>query len=168
LADRGRIVGEVFRGRLIRVRVDERGYEIVEHPPAVVIVAIDVDSAGECLAWLVRVRRPPTGRILIEAPAGLIDEGETPEQAARRELREECGLEADGWEELGAAWSSPGFTDERIHLFLATGLRQVGGEDPDGAIEERLRVPLVQALELAGESMPCRAALLLAARRLSV
>jgi ADP-ribose pyrophosphatase len=158
--------GEVFRGRLIRVRVDERGYELVEHPPAVVIVALEVDDAGECLTWLVRVPRPATGGSLIEAPAGLIDAGETPEQAARRELREECGVEADRWEELGAAWSSPGFTNERIHLFLATGLRHVGGDDPDGVIEERLRVPLVQALDLAGESMPSRTALLLAARKM--
>jgi 8-oxo-dGTP pyrophosphatase MutT (NUDIX family) len=158
---------EVFRGRLIRVRVDEQGYELVEHPPAVVIVALDVDAAGDCPTWLVRVRRPATGRSLVEAPAGLIDEGETPEQAARRELREECGLEADHWEELGSAWSSPGFTDERIHLFLATGLRHVGGDDPDGVIEERFQAPLSRALHLAGESMPSRTALLLAARKLS-
>jgi hypothetical protein len=75
-------------------------------------------------------------------------------------------VEADSWEELGAAWSSPGFTDERIHLFLATGLRHVGGDDPDEVIEERLQVPLAQALDLAGESMPSRMALLLAARKL--
>jgi len=158
--------GEVFHGRLVRVRVDERGYEIVEHPPAVVIVAVDTDEAGASRTWLVRVPRPAVGRSLIEAPAGLIDTGETPEEAARRELREECGVEADRWEELGAAWSSPGFTDERIHLFLATGLRRVEGEDPDGAIEECLQVPLTQALDLAGESMPSRAALLLAERKL--
>ena len=156
----------MFRGRLIRVRVDERGYELVEHPPAVVIAAVDVDDAGEYPTWLVRVPRPATGGSLIEAPAGLIDQGETPEQAACRELREECGVEADSWEELGAAWSSPGFTDERIHLFLATGLRHVGGDDPDGVIEERLQVPLAEALDLAGESMPSRTALLLAARKL--
>jgi len=158
----------VFRRRLIRVRVDRRGYELVEHPPAVVIAAVDLDAAGEYRAWLVRVRRPATGRSLVEAPAGLVDDGEAPEEAARRELREECGLEAQHWEELGSAWSSPGFTDERIHLFLATGLRHVGGDDPDEVIEERLRMPLAQAMELAGESLPSRAVLLLAARKLGL
>jgi ADP-ribose pyrophosphatase len=157
---------EVFRGRLIRVRVDDRGYELVDHPPAVVIVPVEADGAGGWRTWLVRVRRPATGGSLLEAPAGLMDEGESPLEAARRELREECGLDAARWEELGAAWSSPGFTDERVHLFLASNLRHVGGEDPDGAIEDLFRVPLAEALELAGESMPSRVALLLASRLL--
>src|SRR5205823_13350526 len=98
------------------------------HPPAVVIVAVEPDENGEWRTWLVRVHRPATGGSFIEAPAGLIDDGETPEETARRELREECGLEADGWEVLGSAWSSPGVTNERIHLFLATGLRHVDGD----------------------------------------
>lgn len=159
---------EVFRGRLIRVRVDERGYELVDHPPAVVIVPVEADGSSGWRTWLVRVRRPATGGSLVEAPAGLVDPGESPLQAAGRELREECGLDAGLLEELGAAWSSPGFTDERIHLFLATDLRRVGWRDPEGAVEELLEVPLAEALDLAGQSMPSRAALLLAARRLNV
>lgn len=156
------MAGEIFRGRLITVRVDERGHELVAHPPAVVVVALDDRSH----VWLVRSPRPVAERSLVEVPAGLVDEGETPEQAGRRELREECGLEADSWQELASAYSSPGFTDERIHVYLATGLRQVEGQDPDPAIEEKFTAALPQALELCARNLQSLVALLLAGRRL--
>ncbi len=153
--------GTVFSGRLITVRVDGRGHELVDHPAAVVVVALDEEDR----AWMVRVPRAATGGSLVEAPAGLVDEGETPEQAARRELKEECGLEAESWELMASGYSSPGFTDERISLFLARGLREVGGEDPDGQVEARLRMPLQAAIALPDPSLPSLAALLLAATR---
>ena len=124
--------GEVFRGKLITVRVDERGHELVAHPPAVVIVALEDDGR----IWLVRSSRAVQEQTLVEVPAGLVDKGEAPEESARRELHEECGLEASEWEELASAYSSPGFTDERIHVYLATGLRRVGGEEATGDIED--------------------------------
>ncbi len=133
------------------------------HPAAVAVAAVNAQG----WAALVRVERPMTGGTLLEAPAGLVDAGEAPEQTARRELREECGLEAARWERLGGGYSSPGFCDERISLFLATELTSVGGEDPDGSVKERLWLPLEEAIGAVAENLPCQAALLLAARRLS-
>jgi ADP-ribose pyrophosphatase len=156
-------IKEVFNGRLISVRVDERGYELVSHPPAVVMVAID----GQGRVWLVRSSRPVPERSLIEVPAGLVDPGESPEEAARRELREECGLEAGRWQKLASAYSSPGFSDERIHVYLATDLREVGGEEPLGEVEERLTASMDEALRLCSANLQSLAALLLARRRLA-
>jgi ADP-ribose pyrophosphatase len=154
---------EIFSGRLISVRVDERGHELVLHPPAVVMVAVD----GEDRVWLVRSSRPVPERSLVEVPAGLVDPGESPEEAARRELREECGLEAGRWQKLASAYSSPGFSDERIHVYLATELRLVGGEEALGAVEERLTASLEEALSLCSANLQSLAALLLASRRLA-
>jgi ADP-ribose pyrophosphatase len=156
------VAREVFEGKLISVRVDDAGHELVAHPPAVVIVAIDPDRR----VWLVRSRRPVPEGTLVEVPAGLVDEGETPAEAARRELHEECGLEADSWEELASAYSSPGFTDERAHVFLAQGVRHVGGEEDPGEVEERLTAEMEEALGLCSANLQSLAALLLASRRL--
>jgi ADP-ribose pyrophosphatase len=154
---------QVFKGKLITVRLDERGREVVAHPPASVIVAVE-DSDQ---VWLVRSSRPVTERSLVEVPAGLVDPGESPEECARRELQEECGLEAERWEELASAYSSPGYSDERIHVYLATGLRRVGGEEPLGAVEERFTADIQEALQLCSANLQSLAALLLAMRRLT-
>jgi ADP-ribose pyrophosphatase len=153
---------EIFHGKLISVRVDEQGHELVAHPPAVVIVALDEDSK----VWLVRSQRPVHEKTLVEVPAGLVDPGESPAQAARRELREECGLEADSWEQLASAYSSPGFCDERIHVYLARELRRVGGEEPLGDVEERFTAGMEEAVRLCSANLQSLAALLLASRRL--
>jgi ADP-ribose pyrophosphatase len=157
------VTAEVFKGRLITVRIDERGREVVQHPAASVIVAVD----DQKMVWLVRSSRPVAEGSLVEVPAGMVDPGESPEQAARRELHEECGVQADRWEELASAYSSPGYSDERIHVFLATELRYVGGEEALGEIEGRLRAPMEEALELCSANLQSLAALLLAGRRLA-
>jgi ADP-ribose pyrophosphatase len=155
--------GEVFKGKLISVRVDEQGRELVAHPPASVIVAVEDGKR----VWLVRSSRPVPEKSLVEVPAGLVDPGESPEEAARRELQEECGVAADRWEELASAYSSPGYSDERIHVYLATGLRRVGGEEPLGAVEERFTADIQEALQLCSANLQSLAALLLARRRLA-
>jgi ADP-ribose pyrophosphatase len=157
------VTEEVFRGRLIAVQIDDRGREVVRHPPASVIVAVDDLE----MVWLVRSSRPVAEGSLVEVPAGLVDPGESPERAARRELHEECGLEAARWEELASAYSSPGYSDERIHVFLATELRQVGGEEALGEIEGRLQAPMEEALKLCSGNLQSLAALVLANRRLA-
>jgi ADP-ribose pyrophosphatase len=106
---------------------------VLEHPGAVVILAVDEDERVLCL----RQYRHPARRRMLELPAGLLDvEGEEPRAAAGRELLEEAGLEADDWTPLVSAYSSPGVTTERIHYFLARGLRAADRGDFEPAHEE--------------------------------
>jgi ADP-ribose diphosphatase len=123
-----------WEGRLISVRVDQvelssgrtTSREIVEHPGAVGILAWD----GARLA-MVRQWRHPTGRELLEIPAGTLDPGEDPATTARRELGEECGVAAEAWEQGPSFYTAPGFCTELLTLFIATGLREVRVESPE-------------------------------------
>jgi ADP-ribose pyrophosphatase len=95
---------------------------VVEHPGAVVILAVDEQER----ALVLRQYRHPARTRFVEFPAGLLDkQGEDPLVAARRELLEEGALEADDWTHLSTVHSSPGFSDERIEVYLARGLRAV-------------------------------------------
>ena len=115
---------ELARGSLIRVRTDTvqmpdgtaADREVVEHPGAVAIVALD--DASRVL--MIRQYRHPAGHLLWEIPAGLRDvAGEPPLETAARELLEETGYRAARWQSLVDIFSSPGFTNERIVIFLA-------------------------------------------------
>ena len=93
---------------------------VLEHPGAVVILAVDDEERVLCL----RQYRHPARMRMFELPAGLLDvAGEEPRAAAERELVEEAGLEAADWTPLASAYSSPGISSEKIHYFLARGLR---------------------------------------------
>ncbi|MBC7092450.1 NUDIX hydrolase [Candidatus Bipolaricaulota bacterium] len=110
-----------FCGRLISVRVRDtrRGpREVVEHPGAVAVVVRD--RVGRLL--LVRQHREGAGKPLWEIPAGTLEPGERPLAAARRELLEETGLSARQWRFLGLIYPTPGYSTERIFLFLAQGV----------------------------------------------
>jgi ADP-ribose pyrophosphatase len=130
----------VWDGRIATVRVDtfrhedgeEVEREIVAHPGAVAVVAHD----GEHV-WMVRQPREPVGEPdLLELPAGKLDEeGEDPLDTARRELAEEVGKAAEHWEHLHSFFISPGFTDEEMHVYLATGL-----SDEEAGAEENERI----------------------------
>ena len=99
---------------------------VLEHPGAVIVLAVD-DEGRVCL---LRQYRHPAGKELVELPAGLCDvPGEDPELTARRELREEVGVEASEWTHLGSFHSSPGISAEVMHLYLAQGLTDVGRGD---------------------------------------
>jgi ADP-ribose pyrophosphatase len=135
----------VFKGKFIEV-VRKDGKEIVEHDNAVAIVAI---SEGH--VTLVRQERVATGGKVLELPAGMLEDGESPLETARRELREETGLHGGEWVEVAAFFTSPGFTDEKIHLFIATGLER-GEASPEGTEDlELVRVPLDQVPSLIEE-----------------
>jgi ADP-ribose pyrophosphatase len=97
--------------------------DIAGHPGAVAVVAIDPDG----LVLLVRQWRTPAERVLLEIPAGTLDVDdagaiEDPDRAVRRELEEETGYRGTTWERLTAFWTAPGFTSERMTLYLATDL----------------------------------------------
>ncbi len=110
----------IYDGKVIRVAKLEGRWEVVEHAPAVAVLVLR-QVAGGAEVLLVSQRRPAVGRATWELPAGLIDAGETPEGAARRELAEEVGL-GGTFVKIAEMFSSPGFTDEKIYLFEATDL----------------------------------------------
>jgi ADP-ribose pyrophosphatase len=116
---------KVWEGKRFSVLVED-GFETADTPDAVAIVALDAD---ECVV-LVRQARRAIGTELLELPAGLVDEGEKPLAAAQRELREETGLHGGSWRELAAFWTSPGFVNELVTVFVADGLEE-GEPDPD-------------------------------------
>lgn len=116
---------KVWRGRRFSVLIED-GYEIADTPDAVAIVALDAQQR----VVFVRQRRVATAGKLLELPAGLIDEGEQPLETAQRELREETGLHGGTWRELASFWTSPGFINERVTVFVADGLEE-GKPDPD-------------------------------------
>ena len=145
----------VYDGRIMAVRVDtvampngrEAMREIVEHAPVVAIVP--VDENGDVV--MVRQYRLATGDVMLEVPAGLVDEGEEIEAAAQRELQEEIGYRASHLERLSGFFVSPGFCTEFIHVFLALGLQESdldADEDEDIVVE---RVPLAEAVRLVEE-----------------
>jgi ADP-ribose pyrophosphatase len=144
-----------YQGKIVSLRVDEittpRGQvvtrEVVEHPGAVVVIAFDDEEQ----VYLVRQYRHALGRYLLELPAGGLEPGEEPLVGARRELREEVGLMADRWTALGSFFSSPGFANELLHVFLAEGL-VAGNSDPDDDEDlSVVRYPLMALPGLAQE-----------------
>ena len=123
------------------------GRDVVVHGPAVAIVPVDDDG----LVTLVRQERVPAGGKLLELPAGGVEDGESPLEAARRELREETGLHGGEWVEVATFFTTPGFCDERMHLFIATGLER-GEAAPQGDEDlELVYVPLADVPGLLAE-----------------
>jgi ADP-ribose pyrophosphatase len=162
----GRVLGlEVDRVRLANGRVSE--LEIVRHPGAVAIAP--VSATGDLL--LVRQFRYATGDWLLEVPAGKLDPGEDPHSAASRELEEETGFRPGRLESLGWVWTTPGFSNEVIHLYLALDLEPATQSLQDDEVLTVERLSLDDAVERAldgrlfdSKSVCC---VLRAARRLS-
>ena len=133
----------VYQCRLFSVTEDEAvdpktGFTIkrsvVRHAGSAVMMAVD----GKKRILLVRQYRLPAGKHLWELPAGKVDPGEKPLQAAKRELAEETGYKARTWTKLASFWASPGFVQERMTIYLATDLT-AGSATPmdDERIEAR-------------------------------
>jgi ADP-ribose pyrophosphatase len=119
-------------------------YYILERPDAAIV--FPVTDEGEVL--LVRQYRPPLDLMELGLPAGLIESGEEPEVAARRELSEETGYSGGKWEALGALASSPSLKNNWAYLFLAQGIGRAGDQDLDEY--ERLDVVRVPLEEVPG------------------
>jgi ADP-ribose pyrophosphatase len=139
---------EVWSGRIASVRVERFRHddgevverEVVGHPGAVAVVAHD----GETL-WMVRQPREAVGQDLLELPAGKLDEeGEDALATAKRELAEEIGKAAKTWKHLTTFWSSPGFSDEQIHVYLATDLYEEQAHTDEIERIEIVPVPLAE------------------------
>jgi ADP-ribose pyrophosphatase len=127
----------VYSGPIFDV-VREEGKDVVVHGPSVAIVPVGLDGR----VTLVRQQRPPAHGTLLELPAGGVEEGERPIETARRELREETGLHGGEWVEVATFFTTPGFCDEKMHLFIARELEE-GEPEPEGSEEiELVRVAI--------------------------
>jgi len=122
--------------------------DFVKHPGAAAVVPfLDEDEIV-----MIRQYRFVTGGELLEIPAGKLDPGETPEACAARELLEETGYRAGRIEHLGSIWTSPGFTDEIIHLYAAFDLKMAEQQLEPDEIIELVPMSLDQALAAVRES----------------
>ena len=148
----------VHEGEIATVRIDrfrypdgsERDREIVSHPGAVAIVAHDEERL-----WMVRQPREAVGEdALLELPAGKLDvEGESPLECAQRELEEEVGKRATDWREVKRFYTSPGFAQEEVTVYLATGLEDASAQADE---EERIEVVPWRLGDLDGAIEECR------------
>jgi ADP-ribose pyrophosphatase len=164
----------VKRGFVVQVRTERvalaNGHEvvldIVAHPGAAAVVPF----ASERDVLLIRQYRHAVGGSLLEVPAGKLEAGELPERCAARELEEEAGRRAGRLLPLGWIWTTPGFCDERIHLFAAFDLEPAPRRPQEDEVIEVVRTSLEEALERVwrGELTDAKSALALlqAARRL--
>lgn len=147
----------IFSGRIIQVQVDEvelpngktSTRELVKHPGAVAVIAITEDNK----LVMVEQYRKPLEKVIVEIPAGKLEKGEEPALCARRELEEETGYDCKSLELVSSFYTSPGFADEIIHVYVAKGLTKK--EDATGLDEDEfvnvLEITLDEALELIKE-----------------
>jgi ADP-ribose pyrophosphatase len=141
---------EIYSGRVFDVTVDrfadeerdcEFDIEIVHHNGGAGALAVDDDGS----VVLIKQWRYPLGRYSLEIPAGRIEPGDAPEATARRELEEETGLRAARVEPLAEVQSGPGFTTERLYLYLATGLAPVPQNLDEDERVEVVRMTIAEA-----------------------
>jgi ADP-ribose pyrophosphatase len=141
----------VFEGRVVRLGIESLTLpngeplelEIVRHPGGAAVVALDEDRR----VCLLRQFRHAAGGWLWELPAGKLEKEEQPQATAARELAEEAGLKAGHWHQLGAVLMTPGFCDERIHLYLAGQLTPVASQPERHEVIEIHWIPFTRAIE---------------------
>jgi ADP-ribose pyrophosphatase len=157
-----REIRKIYQGRIFSVQVEtiplpkggEMKAEIIRHPGSVVLIPLT--GAGEII--LVRQYRPAIARWAWELPAGTLEDGEDPAKAAVRECHEEIGLIPSRVELLGSLYPTPGYCDEVMHYYRATGLRPPGAgdeaaqPDEDEDIEAKpVTLDALRAMVAAGE-----------------
>lgn len=141
----------IYDGRIIKVKVDEvllpngktAKREIVNHQGAVAVIPLTED--GKLIA--VRQFRKPLEKVIVEIPAGKLEPGEDPLSCAKRELEEETGYTAEQYEKLSAFYTSPGFADELLHVYVATGLVKGESRPDEDEFVDVLEMTLEEAHE---------------------
>ena len=144
-----------YRGKVIHLRIDTYQFdhktkiaEIVEHPGAVVIVPIDEKER----VLLIQQSRKGADEILIELPAGTLEENEPPELCAKRELQEETGFAPKTMIDLGGFYSAPGFCNEYLHLFAAQDLHSSPLSPDEDEHIDLIPTPLPEAIRMIEEN----------------
>jgi len=157
--------GKVFDLRLDRVRMPngrETTLDIIQHPPAVTL--IPVDDEGNIL--FVRQYRHAVGDEILELPAGVMEDGESPEVCAGREIREETGMSAGSLQPLGEFHQVPGYSTEYMYIYLARDLKPapLPGDEDEYISVERYSVDRAYEMAMHGEIVDAKtlASLLLA------
>lgn len=143
----------IFDGRVVHLAVErvilpngnEAEIEMIHHRGAAAVVPVDHEGN----VFLVRQYRHAAGDWLLEIPAGKLDGGEPPEVCAAREIREEVGREAGTLTPMGWIWTTPGFTDEKIWLYVATDLRPAEQALEHDEVLTVVRMPLDEAVAMA-------------------
>ncbi len=157
----------VYDGKIVKVDLDvveapdgsEIKLEMVRHPGAAAIVPLlsDADASDPSILMIKQYRYAADGYIW-EIPAGVLEPGEAPVDCAHRELLEEVGATASKMEHLTTVYTTPGFTDEQIHLFLASGISLGDTQHEIDEFIEVEAVPISQVLRMieAGEIVDCK------------
>jgi len=160
----------IYTGRVINLDVDRVRFpdgsigelEMIRHPGASAIVPFLSDpEGGDPQILLIRQYRYAADQFLYEIPAGRLDRGESPLDCARRELREETGCTAEKLEHVFTMYTTPGFTDEKIHVFMASGLTRGEArlEADEFATVETLPLSRALAMLQSGEIVDAKSAL---------
>lgn len=158
---------ELFKGRILTLKLDkvllstgrQSTREVILHPGAVAILPF----LDEETIILVKQYRYPVDQDLLEVPAGKLDEGEVPEECAKRELEEETGYKCAKLEYLGFIYTTPGFSNEKIHLFVAKDLTKTSQNLDHDEILQVVQISLSDAVSkcLSGEIIDAKTICLL-------
>lgn len=142
----------VYDGKIISLKKDiaelidgsQKVREVVIHPGGVVVAAFTENNE----VLFVKQFRYPAQKELIELPAGKLEKGEDPDEAIKRELEEECGYKAKTWKKVACIYATPGFCDEKLHLYEARNLIKTEQNLDEGEFLDYLKIPVNEAWEM--------------------
>jgi ADP-ribose pyrophosphatase len=143
----------IYTGKILKLRLDEvsmpdgriSAREVVEHSGGVAILALTENRE----AYFVRQYRHPVAESVLEIPAGKLEPGENPIDCAIRELAEEVGVKPGKIEQIALYYSTPGFTSEKLYIYLATKLEEVIRQEQEDEDLEISLIPLSEAIDMA-------------------